>query len=105
MGDCGEAVHSGFLVSPALDGGFGDFDGVAAAAADKVVVVFFALAPAVLGFAVLAAKGVNFTFADHGLQEPVDRGQGEGLPGVQQLGVQLLRALELGGAFQHLFQC
>ena len=55
MGDRGEAVVAGCLVGPALHGGFCNLHSVAALAADKVVVVFFALASAVFGFAVLAA--------------------------------------------------
>lgn len=104
MCDGAVTVLPGCLVSPALHGGPGYFDGVSALAADKVVVEFLTLASAVFGFAVMAAKCVHVTIGNHGLEEPVDRSEGERFPGGQQLGVQLLGALELAGAFQHLFQ-
>ncbi len=94
MGDGGEAVLACCPGGPAFDCGFGDFHGVTAVAADQVVVVFLAVAAPVPVLALLAAEHVHLTVAGHGLQEPVDRGQGDRFALIAEHGVQLLGAAE-----------
>ena len=104
VGYGGEAVFARGAAGPAFHRVFSDFNGVSAKAADQVVVMVPALAATVAGFGVLGSQHVDFALVRHGLQNPIDGGQGDRFPVRAQHGVQLLGAAEFRGLFQHLVE-
>ena len=104
VGDGSEAVIAGCPVCPAVDRRCGDFHGVAALAADQVVVVFLAVAAPVPGLALGGPQYVHFTLTGHGLQGAVDRGEGDPFPVFMQQMVQLLGAAESCRLLQHVVE-
>jgi hypothetical protein len=74
---------------------------VPAEAADQVVVMFLALAAAVAVFGILRSQHVDFALVGHGLQDPVDGGQGDRIPVLVKHGVKLPGAAEFRCPLQH----
>src|SRR5690606_622192 len=98
--ELGEAVRRGHLLGPRLDEPAADLHGGAAPPADEVVVVLDALAAAVERLAVVGAQDVDLTCLRQRLQGAVDGGEPDGVTGLAQGLVQLLRAAEVVGALE-----
>src|SRR5690625_3345931 len=98
--ELGEAVLRRHLLRPGLDEAPADLHGGAAPAAHEVVVVLDALAAPVEGLAVVGAQHVDLTGLGQRLEGAVDGGEPDGVPGLAQGLVQLLRAAEVVGALE-----
>lgn len=69
-GTAGLALHDGLCY----------FNGVSTLPADQVMVMFLALAAPVAALVVLAAQHIHLALLGLGLQDAVDRGQGDRFP-------------------------
>ena len=92
----GQARFSSLSAESGFDLARLDLDGAAARTADQVVVVAGARAGAVDGLALGVAQHIHLTQLGHGLQDPVGRGQGDGLAALAQSCVQVLGGDEVG---------
>jgi hypothetical protein len=99
VGDVEKAVLLGDPGGPAFDLWPFDFDGAAAVAADKVMVVVAGGAAPVASFAVVAAERVELAGVGEGAHLVIDGGERDVLALGLELGMKLLSRAEAVGGF------